>query len=121
MTVVGNLKWRTSSRSGTGGEKCVEVAPTSSGAIIRHSKYPAAGTISFTHDAWRGFVSEALTGSASNNDAVQVERTVDGGAVVRSPHDGLELHFDGDEWSAFVSGAQAGEFDFRGSTPAELG
>lgn len=108
--------WRTSSYS-ENGEKCVEAAPTSDGAIIRDTKNPSAGTISFNQDAWRGFVFEACTGADGDNGTARITRTEDGGALVQSLLDGLELRFDAGEWSAFVSGARDGEFDFRGSTP----
>jgi uncharacterized protein DUF397 len=116
-----NADWRTSSKTDTGGEKCVEVAPTTGGAVIRHSKHPEAGTISFSRKAWALFVREAASGEPSNNGAAVVRRTDNGGAIVRSLRDGLELHFDDGEWWAFTWGARAGEFDFHSSIKVSAG
>lgn len=109
------LTWRTSSYSGEG-EKCVEVAPTSCGAVIRHSKRPDDGSIPFRREAWRLFLDETRYSEPSDNDTATIERSEDGGAVVRSLRDATKLHFDSDEWSAFTLGATAGEFDFHDST-----
>lgn len=116
-----NADWRTSSKTDTGGEKCVEVAPTTDGAVIRHSKHPEAGTISFSRKAWALFVREAASDEQSNNGAAVVRRIDNGGAVVRSLRDGLELHFDNGEWWAFTWGARAGEFDFHSSIKVSAG
>jgi Domain of unknown function (DUF397) len=118
---IDQLAWRTASYTRVA-ENCVEVAPTPDGAIIRHSKRPDAGTIEFSSAQWARFVHEARTGSPSDNGAVIVKRmSDDGGAIVRSLRDGLELVYDAGEWAAFVDGARDGEFDFRGSSLAELG
>ncbi|MDQ1527550.1 MAG: hypothetical protein QOG18_2163, partial [Microbacteriaceae bacterium] len=52
MTTADHLAWRISSRS-SNGENCVEVAPAADGVVIRHSKHPSAGTITFPGSAWR--------------------------------------------------------------------
>jgi Domain of unknown function (DUF397) len=50
------VRWRTSSFSGGNGE-CVEVgASTLDGVLVRDSKHPDAGTITFTAEQWRAFV-----------------------------------------------------------------
>jgi hypothetical protein len=117
-TTHDSLAWRTTSYSEKG-EKCVEVAPTPDGAIIRHSRHPELGTISFSPEAWSRFVAEARTGRPSNNGVATVSRTDDDGAVVRSLRGGPQLPFDAGEWSAFVSGARDGEFDFHGTVPVD--
>jgi hypothetical protein len=114
-------RWFKSSYSGGGNDQCVEVTRTSDVVIIRHSKHSTAGTITFTHDQWARFVAEACADSPSNNGAVTVTRISDGGAAVRSLCDGLELIYNAGEWRAFVGGAHDGEFNFRGSSLAELG
>lgn len=110
MTTADRLAWRTSSRS-SNGEKCVEVAPAKDGVVMRHSKHPEAGTITFSTAAWSVFVREACEELASASGVV----TVTGSGtdtVVRSLHTDVELRFDEGEWSAFVAGAVDGEFDF---------
>lgn len=43
MTTADRLAWRISSRNRNG----VEVAPAADGVVMRHSKQPSAGTITF--------------------------------------------------------------------------
>lgn len=53
-----DLNWRRSSRSGTGGGNCVEVATHASGLVaVRDSKDPAGPLLSVTPTQWRAFVS----------------------------------------------------------------
>lgn len=48
----------------------------------------------------------------SLGDCVEVGQTSDGAVLVRDTKDrALELSFTRDEWSAFVAGVKAGEFD----------
>ncbi|RKT89280.1 protein of unknown function [Saccharopolyspora antimicrobica] len=110
MTIADNLAWRTSTRS-SNGEKCVEVAPTADGVAIRHSKRPTAGTITFPATAWDTFVREASSGLSSDN-GVAIVTTIGTDTLVKSLHTALELRFDEAEWTAFVAGARAGEFNF---------
>jgi Domain of unknown function (DUF397) len=109
--------WRKSSYSKHNGNECVEVASTSEGAVLRDSKHVTAGTITFTHAQWARFLTEARADSPSDNGAVTVTHTPDGGTTIRSLHNSLELMYDADEWAAFTHGACDGEFDFRGSQP----
>ncbi|MGS2613882.1 DUF397 domain-containing protein [Micromonospora sp. LZ34] len=52
-------RWRKSTRSGTSGGNCVEVADNLSGVVgVRDSKDPAGPTLSFTPAAWRAFVAQ---------------------------------------------------------------
>jgi hypothetical protein len=109
MTPVDRLAWRTSTRS-SNGENCVEVAPTADGVVIRHSKHPAAGTISFPFAAWTAFLGDARDGQADSNGVATIT-TVGTDTLVVSPATGVELRFDEGEWSAFLAGAADGEFD----------
>ena len=115
---LSGLPWRISSYSREE-EQCVEVAPRAGGTLMRHSKSPEAGTISFSGGEWIRFTRDARSNRPSTNGAAAIERTDDGGATVRSARDGLELRFTEGEWRAFVSGIRAGEFDFHRATPAE--
>ncbi|GAB2985383.1 DUF397 domain-containing protein [Amycolatopsis acidiphila] len=111
MTPADRLEWRTSTRS-SNGENCVEVAPAAEGVVIRHSKHPAAGTITFPYRAWRAFVRDAAEdGSTSANGVASITK-VGSDTLVRSLTTEVELRFDEGEWSAFLAGAADGEFDF---------
>jgi hypothetical protein len=110
MTPADRLAWRTSTRS-SNGENCVEVAPTADGVVIRHSKHPDAGTITFPHHAWAAFLREASDAQAATNGVATITR-VGTDTIVKSLTTDVELRFDEGEWSAFVAGAANGEFDF---------
>jgi hypothetical protein len=118
MTTADPLVWRTSSRS-SDGENCVEVAPAVDGVIIRHSKDPAAGTITFTYPAWDAFMGEALENLGSNNGIATITK-VGSDTLVKSLHVTAELRFDADEWSAFCAGANDGEFDFSSQAASAI-
>ena len=102
--------WRKSSYSTATGS-CVEVAPTAEGAVIRHSKHPSAGTITFPNRDWAAFVRDALDGHTSSNEVATII-TVGTDTLVTSLRTNIELRFDEGEWSAFLAGATAGEFTF---------
>jgi hypothetical protein len=54
--------WHKSAYSNNGGN-CVEVAFNLPGIVaVRDSKNPAAGTLVFTPETWRAFISEAHAG-----------------------------------------------------------
>ncbi|GAB3483648.1 DUF397 domain-containing protein [Amycolatopsis cihanbeyliensis] len=110
MTTADRLAWRTASYS-SAGENCVEVAPIADGVVIRHSKHPTAGTITFPFGAWATFVHDARKGLASTNGVAAIT-TIGTDTVVRSLTTTIELYFDAEEWSAFLAGAADGEFDF---------
>jgi hypothetical protein len=112
MTLADRLAWRTSTRS-SNGENCVEVAPTADGAIIRHSKHRDLGTITFSRPAWEAFVREARDGLTPANGVATITK-VGTDTLVKSLVTEIELRFDDGEWSAFLAGATAGEFDFDG-------
>jgi hypothetical protein len=52
------LNWRKSSRSGTNGGDCVEVADTRSVIFVRDSKDPDGPLLTFDRTAWATFVNE---------------------------------------------------------------
>ncbi|MGH3822587.1 MAG: DUF397 domain-containing protein [Pseudonocardiaceae bacterium] len=110
MTTADRLTWRTSSRS-SNNEACVEVAPASDGVVIRHSKHPTVGTITFPFPAWTAFIHEVRECLPSANRVAAVTK-IGTDTLVRSLHTDVELCFDEAEWSAFVAGATDGEFDF---------
>ncbi|WP_329111008.1 DUF397 domain-containing protein [Micromonospora sp. NBC_01699] len=50
-------RWRKSSRSGSGGGDCVEVADNLPGRVlVRDTKNRDGGTLIFAPDAWQAFV-----------------------------------------------------------------
>ncbi|MBE1485446.1 DUF397 domain-containing protein [Plantactinospora soyae] len=50
-------RWRTSTRSGNGGNTCVEVADNLPGRVlVRDSKDRPGPALTFAPDAWRSFV-----------------------------------------------------------------
>ncbi|GDY33887.1 hypothetical protein GTS_55200 [Gandjariella thermophila] len=95
----------------------MEVAPTTSGVVIRHSKHPESGTITFSLPAWSAFVAEACDGLTSTNGVATIT-PMGADTLVRSVQTGVELRFDQAEWSAFVAGALDGEFNFAGHLAA---
>jgi hypothetical protein len=53
-----DLKWRKSSRSGTGNGNCVEVATNVAGVVaVRDSKNPEGPMLSVAPAEWRAFLS----------------------------------------------------------------
>lgn len=59
MNTASAPRWRVSSRSGNGGDTCVEVADNLPGRVlVRDSTDRAGGTLTFAPDAWRAFVAE---------------------------------------------------------------
>ncbi|GAB2489577.1 DUF397 domain-containing protein [Nocardiopsis aegyptia] len=55
MSEVVPEAWRKSSYSG-GGKECVEVADVESGALVRDSKQPELGHLTFASTEWNVFV-----------------------------------------------------------------
>lgn len=52
-------RWRTSTRSGSNGGNCVEVADNLPGVVlVRDSKDRAGGLLTFSPGAWRVFVTQ---------------------------------------------------------------
>jgi len=56
------LSWRKSSRSGTNGGDCVEVAETPRVIFVRDSKDPSGPVLAFTVAEWRAFIDGAKVG-----------------------------------------------------------
>ena len=56
------LQWRKALRS-LGNGNCVEVAPLTSGVLVRDSKDPNGPLIGYSTDSWKSFVMRARTGS----------------------------------------------------------
>ncbi|MGH3736782.1 MAG: DUF397 domain-containing protein [Micromonosporaceae bacterium] len=50
------IVWRKSSRSGSDGGTCVEVAVLPDHVLVRDSKDPDGPRLSFTYPEWRAFV-----------------------------------------------------------------
>ncbi|WP_422774011.1 DUF397 domain-containing protein [Plantactinospora sp. WMMC1484] len=60
---LSNAKWRKSTRSGTNGGECVEVAENLPAVVaVRDSKDPAGPVLTFELAAWRAFVNLARQG-----------------------------------------------------------
>jgi hypothetical protein len=59
-----HLAWRKASRSGNGGENCVEVGTTSAGRVagIRDSKSPERGHLGITPEAFGAFLADVKAG-----------------------------------------------------------
>lgn len=117
MTTADRLAWRTSSRS-SNGENCVEVAPAVDGVVIRHSKHPAAGTITFPYPAWAAFVRDASDDVPTSANGFAAITKIGTDTLVKSLTTGVELRFDDGEWSAFLAGVADGEFDFTNEVAA---
>lgn len=103
--------WRKSSYSTSTGN-CVEVAPAAGCVVIRHSKHPAAGTITFPYHPWSAFIRDASEGVSTSANGVVAITKIGTDTLVRSLTTEVELRFDDGEWSAFLAGAADGEFDF---------
>jgi hypothetical protein len=57
MTDLTRAVWRKSSRSGTQGGNCVEVAGNLAGVVaVRDSKDPTGPVLTFSPAAWRAFI-----------------------------------------------------------------
>ncbi|MFJ6199431.1 DUF397 domain-containing protein [Micromonospora sp. NPDC092111] len=57
---LSSAKWRKSTRSGTGGGDCVEVADNLPGVVaVRDSKDPTGPVLSFGPKTWKAFVGYA--------------------------------------------------------------
>lgn len=102
--------WRKSSYSSATGN-CVEAAPAADGVVIRHSKHPTAGTITFSHPAWVAFLRDVRAGRTPANGVATITK-IGTDTLVTSLTTEVELRFDEGEWSAFLAGAADGEFDF---------
>ncbi|MEV6274805.1 DUF397 domain-containing protein [Nocardia sp. NPDC051832] len=106
--------WFTSSRSNNGNQ-CVEVRFDGDAVLIRDSKYrrnPAnrraeEPIITVTARQWNSFLRLLTSGRA--HDQLLVHISSDGSATMR--YRDISLSYTPDEWTAFLAGARAGEFD----------
>ncbi|MEH0931947.1 DUF397 domain-containing protein [Micromonospora sp. CPCC 205558] len=56
-----DARWRKSTKSGTNGGNCVEVADNLPGVVlVRDTKDRDGGTLTFGRAAWRAFVAETF-------------------------------------------------------------
>ncbi|MGW4500516.1 DUF397 domain-containing protein [Micromonospora sp. NPDC004336] len=59
---LSSARWRKSSRSGSSGGNCIEVADNLPGVVaVRDSKDPAGPALTFSPAAWRAFVDRAAS------------------------------------------------------------
>lgn len=56
------VSWRKSSRSGSAGDNCVEVADTGWHVLVRDSKDPAGGHLAVSLTGWQVFVNAVVGG-----------------------------------------------------------
>ncbi|MGH3318907.1 MAG: DUF397 domain-containing protein [Streptosporangiaceae bacterium] len=61
MDLTGSV-WRKSSRSGTSGDNCVEVADLERGVAVRDSKDAAGPKLGFARDRWVAFTTAVKRG-----------------------------------------------------------
>ncbi|MVU81600.1 DUF397 domain-containing protein [Nocardia sp. ET3-3] len=108
-------------------QSCVEVCFGPHVVRIRDSKYlrnPANDPhrqpyLTVPIDCWNQFLGLALSkqpgtvalGSLDAGDALTVELSMNGEAVVVSGTQRVELRFTTEEWDAFIKGVADGEFD----------
>jgi hypothetical protein len=63
MADLTGAHWRKSTRSGSNGGTCVEVADNLPGVVaVRDSKDRDGGTLAFEPDAWQAFVAGVVAG-----------------------------------------------------------
>ncbi|GGM37464.1 hypothetical protein GCM10011608_22610 [Micromonospora sonchi] len=62
MVDLTGARWRKSTRSGSNGGDCVEIADNLPGVVaVRDSKDPHGPTLTFTPTAWAAFLTTART------------------------------------------------------------
>ena len=59
---LAHTRWIKSSRSGSGGGNCVEVADLSAGRAVRDSKNPTGTALVFTATEWGAFTAGVCAG-----------------------------------------------------------
>lgn len=63
MTTPHFTGWKKSTRSGSAGDNCVEVAVAANGAVgVRDSKNPEKALLAFTAEAWLSFATDIKSG-----------------------------------------------------------
>jgi hypothetical protein len=120
------MNWKKSSYSGANGcvqvrcsstNNCVDVSHQDGRILVRDSKLgDDSPVIEFAPESWRFFVASVKVwdrrgGIFSGGVSLSVWHWPDGEeAVCIVDHEVRHLHFDWDEWDAFVKGVEAGEF-----------
>lgn len=104
-------------------QECVEVKFDGNLVHIRDSKDHGAGpviTIGVEH--WPGVLAEALGhANAGSNRAVRIERGADGCVQLQELGSNVILAYTSAEWTAFVAGVEAGEFDYPATATSLAG
>lgn len=117
MTTFAALRWRTSSRSGTNGGECVQVAFDDGRVLIRDSKYlrdPANDPelqpiVEVPAEHWDTFLQRAVRRDTTVPEGLPAITHLSSGEVAIS-HSGTVLTFTAAEWTAFTLGVRDGEF-----------
>lgn len=108
---AGCLKWRRHSKCSAG--NCVEVNLGASLVLVRDSKLLSSPVgspiIEVGRSCWEHFLSELSQAETATIPCLQTERLANGDVVMSSGE--ISLTFDDQEWSAFLQGVRAGEFD----------
>ncbi|QBS45880.1 DUF397 domain-containing protein [Nocardia sp. CS682] len=113
--------WRKSSFSNNGGASCVELNFAGDRVFLRDSKYlrdPANDPnsqplLSMEAALWPVFCADVVRSVQRRIHGLPViDRRSDGWVTVRAEgSDGVVLTFTPDEWTAFIDGIEAGEFE----------
>jgi len=107
-----NAAWRRSSKCSM--SSCVEVLITGDRVFVRDSKQnDRVGDQPLIHvdpAVWRTFLNELLGSAApGSNGVLQTESLPGGWTALIDTSTGLSLHYDDQEWTAFVEGVALGE------------
>lgn len=105
------VNWVRSRRCTSG--QCVEISRTPDRLRIRDSKQNLLGhtqpIIALTLDKWCEFTDALLANQVGHLPHIGLQREEDGAITLSS--EANSLHFDAEEWIAFVGGLADGEFD----------
>ncbi|MET7769079.1 DUF397 domain-containing protein [Nocardia sp. NPDC005366] len=119
MTTPIRHGWRKSTFSNNGGASCVEVNFIGNQALVRDSKYlrnPANNpnhqpVLSMRAEMWATFCDSSANPTTQSEIAGVPRITVREDGWVRVTDSAVELVFTPDEWTAFIQGVLAGEFE----------
>jgi hypothetical protein len=113
--------WRKSTFSNNGGASCVEVNFIGDRVLVRDSKYlrnpandPAEQPVlSMPVGLWPTFCDRSVSSTPGSEitGLPRITRHDDGRVTVSSRDTAVELVFTPDEWTAFIQGVHAGEFN----------
>ncbi|WP_405166530.1 DUF397 domain-containing protein [Nocardia sp. NBC_01499] len=114
------LTWRTSSRSGTNGGQCVEIAFDAEARLVlmRDSKFRRIPqdfrvdepVIEIPEADWSAFLAAVTSTTVRTPRQTPAIVPRSSGEVAVRGADGTTLTFTAEEWSAFVEGVLDGEF-----------